>query len=79
MLFLPVDETVITTSTLFPHKLQWRPIFFEPALAATSVFDFPAIVISSFQFHQFIYRDNAESASALLMHNTSFYVPSWIS
>ncbi len=56
MLFLPVDETAITTSILFPHKLQWRPMFLEPALAATSVFDFPAIILSSFRFRQPIVR-----------------------
>lgn len=41
MLFLPVGETDMTTSTLLPQLLQSRAEPFEPALADTSVFDFP--------------------------------------
>jgi hypothetical protein len=39
--FFPVGETDRTTSTLFPQKLQRFTLFFDSALAATSVFDFP--------------------------------------
>ena len=49
MLFFPVGETAMTTSTLFPHKLQSFAPVLAPDLAATSVFDFPAIGIPSFQ------------------------------
>ncbi len=44
MLFLPVGVTDMTTSILFPQRLQFFPNILEPALAATSVFDLPAIV-----------------------------------
>ena len=55
ILFLPVGETAMTTSILFPQALQSRAEFFEPALAATSVFDFdfPDIIQSSFPLYEF--------------------------
>lgn len=40
ILFFPVGETAITTSTLFPQMLQICILFFASALAETSVFDF---------------------------------------
>lgn len=53
MLFLPVGETDITTSTLLPQRLQSFAEFFASDLADTSVFDFtfPAIVHSSFHLY----------------------------
>jgi hypothetical protein len=55
ILFLPVDETAMTTSTLFPQRLQSFAKLFAPDLAATSVLDFafPAIVRPSFQLDKF--------------------------
>ena len=51
ILFFPVDETAMTTSTLLPQLLQSRPMLFESARAATSVFDltFPAMMFPPFQ------------------------------
>jgi len=40
ILFLPVGETDMTTSTFFPQLRQKCPLLLDPALAATSVFDF---------------------------------------
>lgn len=48
MLFLPVEVTAITTSTLFPQLLHSLALLLEPALAATSVFDFPDMFFPSF-------------------------------
>ncbi len=56
MLFFPVGETAITTSTLFPQRVQSFAKFLAPVLAATSVFDFPDMIISSFQIY--IYMRN---------------------
>jgi len=55
MLFFPVGETDITTSTLFPQFLQRRAEFLASALAETSVFDFafPDIMYSSFPSFQY--------------------------
>ena len=53
ILFLPVGETDMTTSILFPQALQSRAEFFDPALAATSVFDFPDIIPPSFPVYKF--------------------------
>jgi hypothetical protein len=52
MLFLPVGETAMTTSTLFPQFLQSRAEFLAPDLADTSVFDFalPDITDTSFPY-----------------------------
>ncbi len=52
MLFFPVGETAITTSTLFPQRLQSFAEFLDSDLAATSVFDlaFPDIILSSFPY-----------------------------
>ena len=56
MLFFPVEETAMTTSILFPQKLQSRAKLFESALAATLVFDFtfPDIIRSSFPLYTFM-------------------------
>jgi hypothetical protein len=47
-----VGETVSTTSTLLPQELHTRAMFFAPARAVTSVFDFalPAISHTPFKF-----------------------------
>jgi hypothetical protein len=52
MLFLPVGETAMTTSTLFPQFLQSRAEFLASDLADTSVFDFalPDITDTSFPY-----------------------------
>jgi hypothetical protein len=52
MLFFPVGDTDITTSTLFPQRLQSLAEFLDSALAETSVFDFafPDITLSSFPY-----------------------------
>jgi len=52
MLFFPVGETAMTTSTLFPQFLQSRAEFLASDLADTSVFDFalPDITGSSFPY-----------------------------
>jgi hypothetical protein len=44
MLFLPVDVTAMTMSILLPQLLQSFAEAFAPVRAATSVFDFPAII-----------------------------------
>ncbi len=51
MLFFPVGDTAITTSTLFPQRVQSFAKFLAPVLAATSVFDFPDMISSSFQIY----------------------------
>lgn len=53
MLFFPVGETAITTSTLFPQFLQSLAKFLESALAVTSVFDlvFSDTICSSFPLY----------------------------
>jgi hypothetical protein len=55
MLFFPVGETAITTSTLFPQRLQSFAEFLDSDLAETSVFDlaFTDIIVSSFPFYNF--------------------------
>ena len=58
MLFFPVGETVSTTSTLFPQRLQRRARPLAPDLAATLVveFAFPDMKLSSFHIFRVIMR-----------------------
>jgi hypothetical protein len=44
MLFFPVDVTAMTMSILLPQLLQSFAEALAPVRAATSVFDFPAII-----------------------------------
>jgi len=51
MLFFPVGETSITTSTLFPQALQSFVALLESERAATFVFDFAFPAILTISFH----------------------------
>jgi hypothetical protein len=73
MFFLPVGETAMTTSTLFPQRLQSFARLLEPDLEATSVLDFafPAIVFAS--FHISIYEQITQ-ISRLCLHAHNFLI-----
>jgi len=63
MLFFPVGDTDITTSTLFPQRLQSFAEFLDSALAETSVFDFafPAITVSLLSSYNFPQENHTNS------------------
>jgi hypothetical protein len=64
ILFLPVGETDKTTSIFFPQLRQKCPLFLDPALAATSVFDFGFSAMTIPPFSSAFFRSHFLSSAS---------------